>query len=211
MSATALLRDKVLTYWFKGIQRDAALNPSIFKVWFGGGPEVDEYIKKEFAESIQRVHNDIEFQTELISEPEGAMTAIILLDQFTRNAFRNTPEMFMYDPLARSIASKIVEQQWDVAFHPVWRGFTYLPYEHSEDIKDQETCIRLYSKLKDDIQAHESDSKFFGDFAKSFQQYSLDHQKIILKFGRYPHRNQILGRVSTQEEIDYLANGGQTF
>lgn len=98
----------------------------MFKLWFGGSPELDQQIRNEYSESIRRIQNDAEFQRELISEPEGAVAAIILLDQFTRNSFRNTPEMFAYDPTARSIANAIVSKQWDKDYHPIWRGFVYL-------------------------------------------------------------------------------------
>lgn len=122
-------RNVMLTIHFDcslGITREAPVDKSLFGVWFGGGPQVDQFIKTEFEESIHRIHNDLAFQTEMTSEPEGAMAAIILLDQFTRNAFRKTPEMFAYDPLARSIANAVIEKSWDKDFHPVWRGFVYL-------------------------------------------------------------------------------------
>ena len=71
--------------------------------------------------------------------------------------------------------------------------------------------MQLYTKLDEDIQAHPTDSQYFGAFGKHFLQYSVDHQAIIAKFGRYPHRNEVLDRTPTQEEVDYLANGGQKF
>lgn len=109
-----------------GLKRDASVDPSMFRLWFGASAETDLYIQTEFSQSIRELQTNPEFQSELTNDPQGAVAAIILLDQFTRNAFRKSAAMFAYDPLARSIATAVIEKKWDLEYHPVMRGFIYL-------------------------------------------------------------------------------------
>lgn len=122
---------------------------------------------------------------------EGALALLILLDQFPRNMFRGQARIFATDPLARAIASRAILNGYDGAF-PDLRNFFYLPFEHSEDLADQERSLTLY--------------KAAGD-ADGLKWAEL-HADIIRRFGRFPHRNAVLGRVSTPEEQEFLDSGG---
>lgn len=126
-----------------------------------------------------------------IETPDGALALMILLDQFPRNAFRGTGHMFATDPLARTYARMAIDRGHDKHFGDPLAAFLYLPFEHSEDIEDQKLSVELFNTLG-------------GDWKK----YSDEHHEIIARFGRFPHRNQALGRISTAEELKYLADGG---
>jgi len=123
---------------------------------------------------------------------EGTLALLILLDQFPRNMFRGSARAFAADPLARAIAAGALIRGFDAQVPANMRTFFYLPFEHSEDMADQERCIALY--------------KAAGD-AENLKWAEL-HADIIRRFGRFPHRNEVLGRASTPEEQAFLASGG---
>jgi len=123
--------------------------------------------------------------------PEGALALMILLDQFPRNAFRGTERMYATDASARRIANLALAAGYDREFPLELRKFFVLPFAHSEDLADQERSVALARGLGADDLAH-----------------AEHHRDIVRRFGRFPHRNQILGRPSTPEETEYLANGG---
>ncbi|MGU3494330.1 DUF924 family protein [Xanthobacteraceae bacterium A53D] len=122
---------------------------------------------------------------------EGALALMILLDQFPRNAFRGTGHMFATDPLARCYAHEALERGLDQQLPPELRVFLYLPFEHSEDLADQERCVALCDHLGGEL-----------------KHYAEVHRDIIRDFGRFPHRNPALGRDTTPEEAEFLAKGG---
>jgi uncharacterized protein (DUF924 family) len=124
-------------------------------------------------------------------DADGALALLILLDQFPRNAFRGTPRMFATDDKARAIAHAAIEAGFDMQADPQLRQFFYLPLMHSERIEDLELCVELTSRLG-------------ADSAR----YALQHRDIVQRFGRFPHRNAILGRSSTPEEARFLQEGG---
>ncbi|HET7930055.1 MAG TPA: DUF924 family protein [Rhodanobacteraceae bacterium] len=123
--------------------------------------------------------------------PAGALALLILLDQFPRNAFRGTSRMYATDPLARGVARRMVSARFDLAIPSALRVFCYLPFAHSESVDDQRRSIELHRALGDPWLGH-----------------ALRHQSIIEQFGRFPHRNAILGRVTTPAEQAYLDHGG---
>jgi uncharacterized protein (DUF924 family) len=123
---------------------------------------------------------------------EGALALVIVLDQFPRNMFRGNPRTFAADPLARAVAERAIARGFDRQFPMPERNFFYLPFEHSEDIADQEHCLMLTRATGD------------ADAVK----WAQLHCDIIRRFGRFPHRNAVLGRATTKEEKDFLASGG---
>lgn len=122
-----------------------------------------------------------------LTDPEGALAAIILFDQFPRNMFRDDPRSFATDPLAREIAAAMVERGWDEQIAEDRRHFVYMPFEHSERLADQDRSLELFKALGND---------FYTDFAAK-------HRDVIVRFGRFPHRNEVLGRASTPEEAEF--------
>jgi uncharacterized protein (DUF924 family) len=157
--------------------------------WFSGGPEFDADVTARFAD----------WRNELRSQPVEAFTdgantalaAIILFDQVPRNAYRGTAEAFATDHIALAIAKVAVAQGMDTGLTKDQRLFLYLPYEHSENQDDQRESVRLISTLGD----------------QRLLQFALDHQDMIERFGRFPHRNMALGRAARKGEAEAVADG----
>ena len=124
-------------------------------------------------------------------EASGALALAILLDQFPRNAFRTTPRMYATDALARQIATTAIAAGFDLRVPAELRLFFYLPFAHSEDLADQNRSVELAASL-----------------GPEFMKHALEHRDIIARFGRFPHRNEILGRPTTEEERRFLDAGG---
>jgi len=130
------------------------------------------------------------------------LARILLLDQFTRNIFRGTPRAFAGDAQALSLAASLVSAGRDKNLSPWQRCFAYLPFEHSESLLEQERSVALFAALRREVQTGAFDSAC---------DYVLRHREIIARFGRFPHRNAILGRESTAEEIEFLKQPGSSF
>lgn len=124
--------------------------------------------------------------------PEGALALVILLDQVPRNAFRGTPRAFATDAAARAVADRALVRGFDAGIEPALRGFLYLPFMHAEELAIQERCVALYEQMGEPDQL----------------KYAHIHRDIIARFGRFPHRNPVLGRRMTEEEERFLAEGG---
>jgi len=173
------------------------LPADVIAFWRAAGP--DRWFKKDaaFDDDIRRrfltLHEAAAAGklTAWEASAEGALALLILLDQFPRNMFRGEMRAFAGDPLARAISSRAILNGFDDAF-PDMRGFFYLPFEHSEDLADQERGLTLYKAAGD------------ADGLK----WAEIHADIIRRFGRFPHRNAVLGRVSTPEEQKFLDDGG---
>jgi uncharacterized protein (DUF924 family) len=127
--------------------------------------------------------------------PDGALALTILLDQLSRNIHRDTPEAFAADPLALATAKTAIAQGFDLRVAPDRRLFFYLPFEHAEDLADQDQGVALFEALG----------------VAEWLDYMRRHREIIARFGRFPHRNDILGRNSTAEEIEFLKQPGSSF
>jgi uncharacterized protein (DUF924 family) len=166
-------RRDVLTYWF-------GLDP---RQWWRSEPEVDEEIRKRFlalwAEKRQLPVNSF------LDDPLSALAGVVLFDQFPRNMFRNSAEQFATDHLALAIAKAALDRGFDDQLQPRERGFLYMPFQHSEKLADQKRSIQLFTALGDDYQL---------GFAKK-------HHDVIERFGRFPHRNALLGRAPRPEEM----------
>jgi uncharacterized protein (DUF924 family) len=130
--------------------------------------------------------------------PESALALVLLLDQIPRNAFRDTPRAYATDPAARAAADRALARGFDAAFPPVWRKFFYMPLHHSEDVADQRRATALTEALPDDRDPEDRDRR------GGLRRYGLPYVEVIERFGRFPHRNAILGRTSTPEELAFL-------
>jgi uncharacterized protein (DUF924 family) len=158
--------------------------------WFKKDPAFDQKIREEFLVTHQAA--EMEKLGEWETNAEGALALILLLDQFPRNMFRGTARAFANDPQARAVASRAIKRGFDKKMPNGLRSFFYMPFEHSEDLADQEKCLKLFRAMKDKDMIH----------------WAKVHYDIIKRFGRFPHRNEILGRNSTPEETAFLENGG---
>ena len=159
------------------------------KRWFEKDAAFDDDIRRRFLKLHEAASTGK--LTDWEGNAEGALALLILLDQFPRNMFRGQARTFASDPLALAIASRAILKGFDGAF-PDLRGFFYLPFEHSENLADQEKGIAFYKAVDD------------ADGLK----WAEIHADIIRRFGRFPHRNAVLGRASTPEEQKFLDDGG---
>ncbi|WP_428672691.1 DUF924 family protein [Roseibium sp.] len=158
--------------------------------WFAGGDKFDEHCRDRFLPSI---HDAISGRLDHWAESAaGSLALLLLLDQMTRNVFRGTPEAFSGDRKALTIAEQAIANGFDRAYPIVERYFYYLPFMHAEDIAPQEKCVDL-CRTRGDKEAYH---------------YALIHLDVIRRFGRFPHRNKVLGRETTAEEQAYLDDGG---
>lgn len=159
------------------------------KRWFAKDEAFDTAFRDSFhATHMQAARRELE---DWLTTADGALALLILLDQYPRNAFRGTAHMFATDPLARLYALKMVDAGLDQQVEPQLRAFCYLPFEHSEDPQDQQRSLALNQQLD-----------------ASTYHWAKEHADIIERFGRFPHRNGVLGRASTDEELAFLKAGG---
>jgi len=183
-----LVPQHILSFWFDeaGAQK-----------WYKGGDSFDALIRERF--EVFTVKTAATFEAESAhpweTKPEDALALVILLDQFSRNMYRGTKGAFAFDASALTIARRAVGKGFDLKLPQDQRAFFYMPYMHAEDIATQDECVRLAGTRL------ENASTLF---------HAREHQKLIAKFGRFPHRNKILGRTSTQEELSFLYEGGYT-
>lgn len=162
--------------------------------WFAKNARFDEAIALKF-EPVHHAAARGEYDA-WMSSAEGSLALLILLDQFPRNLYRGSGHAFATDPKARAVARAAVASGHDRQVEPLLRPFFYLPFEHSEDMADQDESVRLFTLLKDET----------GD-AESLRWADI-HRDIIVKFGRFPHRNACLGRTTTPNEQVFLDGGG---
>jgi uncharacterized protein (DUF924 family) len=185
------LHKQILDFWF-GEPGTAEYGTSR-EIWFKADADFDAEIQRLFREDLERAGAGA--HDAMVETPEGALALIILMDQFSRNIFRGTPRAFEFDPKALAIARGSVDTGHDQAVEAFKRGFLYLPFEHSEALADQDRSVALFTGLGDEVMLD----------------YAIRHRDVIQRFGRFPHRNAILGRESTPEELAFLEQPGSSF
>jgi len=195
--------DSILRYWFGTDAADAAIIQEKTALWWKKDPKVDQEIRRRFEPLLaEETRGALESWS---ASPRGHLARILLCDQFPRNMYRGKPESFMYDARARQLARMALDRGWDRPLRPVERVFVYLPFEHSEDAQDQSLSVELFSALYNVVEEELKQSfHYYLDFATK-------HKEIFDRFERFPHRNAILGRIPTPEEIEFLKGPGSSF
>lgn len=187
--------EEVLNFWFGNPDDEDYGKPR--KAWFIKKPKFDQEVRSRFLPIYhQAATGDLDYWQH---SPHSCLALIIVLDQFPRNMFRHQPQAFATDAQALKMAKHAVLQGFDKKLYPVQRWFIYCPFEHSEDLADQHRSVELFSTLKDN-----------PDSADAID-YAARHLRVIGRFGRFPHRNQILGRENTPEEEKFLKQPGSRF
>jgi len=195
------LAREVLDFWFAPDSPAPVISePTAFPTrdwWFRKDAAFDRRIRERFGVPIaQALAGGL---GEWSGTPRGALARVLLLDQFTRNAFRDTPDAFAGDARALATARDAVAREYDRTLAPVERWFLYMPFEHSEALQDQEHSVALFRALAQDT-----------GFADPVD-WAEKHANVVRRFGRFPHRNAILGRASTAEELAFLRQRGSRF
>jgi len=179
-------KDSILDFWFEQTQPAQ---------WFQVSEEFDQAIKEQFEESYQLATDGV--YDDWRNEADGALALVILMDQMPRNMFRDTPKAFATDGKALVVSKYAISKGLDQVLSAQKRRFIYLPFEHSENLNDQRRSVELFEAMKsDDPLGYE---------------YAVKHYDVIEKYGRFPHRNKILGRDNSPEEEEYLAQPGAGF
>jgi len=175
----------VLDFWFR---------PAHEELWFKRSDDFDRALAAHcgaaHAEAASGAYDETWCDT-----AEGSLALVLLLDQASRNLYRDDGRAFAQDAKAREIARLALQRGFDVALPPIWRLFLYMPFEHSEDLADQYCSVALIGALQE------------GDY----RPWAVKHLEVIERFGRFPTRNAALGRPSTEAELAYLAEGGSGF
>jgi uncharacterized protein (DUF924 family) len=190
-----LVIQQILDFWFG--EQGSAEHGAARELWFRKDAAVDAEIRRRFGAAVETAlaggHAD------WTAMPQGALARILLLDQFTRNIYRDTAGAFAGDALALQTADAAVARGDDAALIAVERWFLYMPFEHAESLAAQQRSLELFARLRDD-----------SGLAAPLE-WAEKHAAIVRRFGRYPHRNAVLGRESTPEELAFLAQKGSRF
>ncbi len=181
--AAAFIRE-ILDFWF--LPLDDPGHGRSRDIWWESTPEFDAEARTRFGALVDRaIVGDLDWWR---GSPDGALALVLLCDQVPRNIHRRSARAFNGDAKARETARYAIARHYPVAYGPDMRMFFYMPFEHSEELTDQEFCCALFATLG----------------SESIDKSAIEHRDIVARFGRFPHRNEVLGRECTPEEVDYL-------
>lgn len=195
---------EILEFWF-GPEEELGwdFDPARYELWFGRSAETDRLVTERFGEDAHAAAaGELD---DWAATPRGRMALLLLLDQFPRHIHRGRPEAFAQDPKAQALVVEGLALGHDQALSPIERSFFYLPLEHAENRELQARSVELYQALAD------AAPEAVKDRYLSFLDYAIRHKEIIDRFGRFPHRNAILGRESTEKEEAFLLLPGSSF
>jgi uncharacterized protein (DUF924 family) len=193
----------VHTFWFGDATHDPARSEARSAFWFRSAPKTDDLVRERFATSVAAAaRGDLDAWRD---EPRSALARVIVLDQFPRNIWRGTAEAFAHDAKALLAAEGSLAQGHLASLSPVEQGFLVMPFQHVESLERQQESVRLYRGIVEAAPAPWK--RVVGNFLK----FAQLHLELIERFGRFPHRNAILGRTPTANEAAYLAAGGESF
>ncbi|MGY2190099.1 DUF924 family protein [Pseudomonas sp. SDO5591_S426] len=193
----------LLDWWFGTAEISRAIAADKGKLWFGKRDSQDLEARERFGDQVEQALAG--GLTEWAQRPEGRLALVLLLDQLPRMIFRDSPKSFSGDLRAQALVAQGIAADFDRQLRPIQRVFIYLVLEHCEHLAVQNECISRYIELV--AQQPEADRTLFADYLD----YAEKHQKVIAQFGRFPHRNAVLGRESTAEELVFLSKPGSRF
>lgn len=185
----------LIDFWF-GAEGDPE-HEQHREIWFKSTEEFDAALRREFLTDYQAAAGGGLQSWE--HSAQGALALVLLLDQVPRNIFRGAPRAYEADPTACAVADRALARGFDQQVPPAWRLFFYMPFHHSEDLADQQRSVVLFGALPRN-----------PDRRGSLRRYGCPYIEVIERFGRFPHRNEILGRLSTAEEVAFLAERDRT-
>ena len=193
----------ILDFWFGDRGSNLEIIKDKSKLWWKKVSSFDEEIQQKFGRMMEAMNKGE--LNEWCETAQGRLAMIILADQFSRNIYRDLPASFANDDLALSLAKAGIKSGMDKELSLIEREFFYMPLMHAESLAEQEMAVKLFSELVNE--ADEEEKKSF----RSNLNFAVKHRNIIKRFGRFPHRNKILGRKSASEEIEFLKTPGSSF
>lgn len=195
--------DEVLEFWFGHPDAPDVVAERQKALWWGKDPGIDRRVAVVFGGAVEEALAG--GFGEWSAEPRSRLALVVLLDQMPRNVHRGSPRAFAGDPRARALTSEALERAEQHALAPIERVFLYLPFEHAEDLELQQRSVALFAELAGEA------GPGLEELFRGFVDYAVAHRDVIQRFGRFPHRNAVLGRVSTPEEEAYLRRPGSGF
>jgi uncharacterized protein (DUF924 family) len=194
--------EDILQFWFGDLRTPEDVDRSKMKMWWMGGEAVDAEIEQRFGAKVAEA---LEGKLGAWAESaRGSLALVILLDQFTRNVGRGTPAAFAGDRAALDVCLAAIERGDDRKLRLIERAFLYMPMMHAEDRDTARRSIETFEQLSKEVAA-------LGREYPDFRSHAVQHADIVLRFGRFPHRNEVLGRTPSPDESEFLASGGPSF
>jgi uncharacterized protein (DUF924 family) len=195
--------EAVLDFWFGAPGAAADIAARQGKLWFGKSEANDQRVTERFAETLVAAgRGELD---DWNASPRGILALIVVLDQFPHHIHRNHGQSFAYDAQSLALALDLIQRGEDARIAPIERVFAYLPLEHAETMAMQDLSVAQYEKLA--AQASPAEQGLF----EGFIDYARKHRDVVARFGRFPHRNALLGRPSTPDEIEFLKQPGSRF
>ena len=196
--------EDILDFWFEGVAGDPAAIAARSRIWFGGGSDFDRLCRERFGEiHVQAVEGGCDAWQET---PRGALALVILLDQLSRNIHRGTAAAFSGDARALACCQRTRGRGFDEALRPIERMFLYMPLQHAEDRERQDEALEVWQALANGL-----DDRDLAGYVQNSLGHVREHRDVVHRFGRFPHRNAVLGRASTPEERQYLEDGAPRY
>lgn len=193
----------VIDFWIGAAANDPAEAKARGKLWYQSTPQADEDLRHRFGDTLAAAERgELDSWTDSAS---GSLALVILLDQFSRNLYRGTGKAFANDTAALATAKQVIDSEADKTLPWIGRAFLYHPFEHSESLDEQRRSVALFTQLVEDAPSP------WKPQMQGFLDYAIEHCGVIEKFGRFPHRNSVLGRKTTQQEQDYLDGGASRY
>ena len=187
---------RILEFWFGTDPGNIDAIKVLSKKWYSGGEDLDKEVKEYFQEDLEKTV--LETTLHWAETPHGALALVILLDQFSRHIYRKTPQAFSQDALARAVTLRAIGNKFDSQLTIPERLFLYHPLHHSERLEDQNSVVDLVAKILEDC------ADDWIEFVRDSHDFFVSHRETIERFGRFPHRNMVLGRESTEAERQFL-------
>jgi uncharacterized protein (DUF924 family) len=195
--------DVIHEFWFGSASNDAVVAQQKSSLWWSKKSDNDEEIRRRFGDTVEQTAcGELDAWTK---SPRSMLALILLTDQFPRCIYRNTPKAFEFDGLAQAWCMDGLKHGMDKSLRPIERIFFYLPLEHAESTDLQERSVQLFTELFQQVPVNQV------DLFRGYLTFALRHRNFVARFGRFPHRNAILGRISTPEETAFLQEPGSSF
>lgn len=195
--------DEVILEWFGELHPDGTASPEKVRRWFIKDPAFDALLRQRFGALVEQALNGQ--LADWADSARGRLALILLLDQFTRNIYRDSPNMYAGDQAAVELAKAGINNGQADELAAQMRCFVYMPLMHSEQLADQEQCVACFAHLKEHC------PQALRDGLANNHKYAIAHRDIVAQFGRFPHRNSILGRDSSPQELEFLKQPGSSF